>query len=87
MTRAGPCSVGRDGARPRPTRDRPDRDGLVSAAVESGELPELDPEAPALVLIGALIEAAMQIAVAEDRAAARQRSETVIIEMLEGLRR
>src|SRR4051812_29253208 len=60
---------------------------LASAAIESGELPELDPETTALVLLGALIEAAMQIAVAEDRAAARQRSEAVIIEMLEGLRR
>jgi AcrR family transcriptional regulator len=60
---------------------------LVGGAIESGELPELDPETMALVLIGALIEAAMQIAVADDRAAARQRSETVIIEMLEGLRR
>jgi Tetracyclin repressor-like, C-terminal domain len=39
------------------------------------------------VLLGALIEAAMQIAVADDRAAARHRTETVIIEMLEGLRR
>lgn len=61
--------------------------GLVSAAIESGELPELDPETMALVLVGALIEAAMQIATAEDRAATRQRSEAVIVEMLEGLRR
>jgi AcrR family transcriptional regulator len=60
---------------------------LISAAIEAGELPELDPETTALVLIGALIEAAMQIAVAGDRAAARQRSEAVMVEMLEGLRR
>jgi AcrR family transcriptional regulator len=60
---------------------------LVSGAIEAGELPELDPETTALVLSGALIEAAMQIAVADDRAAARQRSEAVIVEMLAGLRR
>ena len=60
---------------------------LVSAAIESGELPELHPETTAMVLLGALIEAAMQIAVASDRGAVRQRSERVIIEMLEGLRR
>jgi AcrR family transcriptional regulator len=60
---------------------------LVSAAIEAGELPALDPEVTALVLFGALIEAAMQIVVAGDRATARQRSEGVIIEMFEGLRR
>jgi AcrR family transcriptional regulator len=60
---------------------------LVSAAIEAGELPGLDPEATALVLLGALIEAAMQIVVADDRGVARRRSEAVIVEMLEGLRR
>ena len=60
---------------------------LVGAAIEAGELPPLDPEATALVLIGALIEAAMQVVVAEDRGEARRRSEAVIVEMLEGLRR
>ena len=38
---------------------------LVTASIEAGELPALDPEATALVLLGALIEAAMQIVVAE----------------------
>jgi AcrR family transcriptional regulator len=60
---------------------------LVSAAIDAGELPPVDPEATALVLLAALIEAAMLIVVAEDRAAARRRSEVVIVEMLEGLRR
>src|SRR5436305_2464515 len=60
---------------------------LVKASIEAGELPALDAETTALVLLGALIEAAMQIVVAEDRGEARRRSETVIVEMLEGLRR
>jgi AcrR family transcriptional regulator len=60
---------------------------LVKASVEAGEMPPLDPETTGLVLIGALIEAAMQIVVAEDRGEARRRSEAVIVQMLEGLRR
>lgn len=59
---------------------------LVSAAIEAGELPPHDPETTAQVLLGALIEAAMLIVVAEDRAAARERSELVIVDILEGLR-
>jgi hypothetical protein len=39
------------------------------------------------VLLGAMIDAAMLIAVAEDRAAARERSEAVIVDLLRGLRR
>lgn len=60
---------------------------LVSAAIDAKELPPADPETMALMLLGALIEAAMLIVVADDRAEARRRSEVVIIEMLEGLRR
>jgi AcrR family transcriptional regulator len=59
----------------------------VSAAIEAGELPPLDPEATAIVLLGALIEAAMLIVVAEDRADARSRSERTIVALLEGLQR
>ena len=59
----------------------------VTAAIEAGELPSLDPETLAIVLLGSLIEAAMLIATAEDRAAARKRSEEVIVDLLEGLRR
>jgi AcrR family transcriptional regulator len=61
--------------------------GGVSAAIEAGELAPGDPETTALVLLGALIEAAMLIVVAEDRVAARERSEAAIVDLLEGLRR
>lgn len=60
---------------------------LVSAAIEADELPPHDPETMAQILLGALIEAAMLIVVAEDRAAARERSELVIVDLIEGLRR
>jgi len=59
----------------------------VTAAMQAGELPPRDPETVAIVLLGAMIDAAMLIAVAEDRAAARERSEAVIVDLLEGLRR
>lgn len=59
---------------------------LVSAAIEAGELPPQEPETTAQILLGALIEAAMLIVAAEDRAAARERSESVIVDLLEGLR-
>jgi AcrR family transcriptional regulator len=59
----------------------------VTAAIAAGELPPRDPETMAMVLLGAMIEAAMLIVFAEDRAAARERSEAVIVDLLEGLRR
>jgi AcrR family transcriptional regulator len=59
----------------------------VTAAIEAGELPSHDPETMAIVLLGAMIDAAMLIVVAEDRALARERSEAVIVDLLEGLRR
>jgi AcrR family transcriptional regulator len=59
---------------------------LVGAAIEAGELPPRDPETVAQILLGALIEAAMLIVVAADRAGARERSELVILDLLEGLR-
>jgi AcrR family transcriptional regulator len=59
----------------------------VSAAIEAGELPPHDPETTAMILLGAMIEAAMLIVVAEDRAEARERCEAVIVDLLEGLRR
>lgn len=59
----------------------------VTAAIEAGELPPHDPETMAIVLLGAVIDAAMLIVVAEDGAAARERSEAVIVALLEGLRR
>jgi hypothetical protein len=59
----------------------------VTAAIEAGEMPAHDPETMAIVLLGAMIDAAMLIVVAEDRALARKRSEAVIVDLLEGLRR
>jgi AcrR family transcriptional regulator len=59
----------------------------VSAAIEAGELPPRDPETLAMVLLGAMIDAAMLIVAAADRAAARERCEAVIVDLLEGLRR
>jgi AcrR family transcriptional regulator len=59
---------------------------LVSAAIEAGEIPPRDPETTAQILLGALIEAAMLIVVVDDRAAARERSELVVVDLLEGLR-
>jgi AcrR family transcriptional regulator len=60
---------------------------LVSTAIEADELPPRDPETTAMVLLGALVEAAMLIAVASDRRAARERCEAVVVDLLEGLRR
>lgn len=59
----------------------------VSAAIEAGELPPRDPETMAIIVLGAMIDAAMLIATAEDRSEARQRSEAVVIDLIEGLRR
>lgn len=59
----------------------------VSAAIEAGELPSRHPETMAIVLLGAMIDAAMLIVVADDRAVARERSEAVVVDLLEGLRR
>jgi AcrR family transcriptional regulator len=59
----------------------------VTAAIEAGEIAAHDPETTAHVLLGALIEAAMLIVVAPDRHAARERSEAVVVDLLEGLRR
>ncbi|HEV7481779.1 MAG TPA: TetR/AcrR family transcriptional regulator [Solirubrobacterales bacterium] len=60
---------------------------VVAAAIEAGELPPSDPETLSIVLLGAMIDAAMLIAVAQDRSEARERSEAVIVDLLEGLRR
>lgn len=59
---------------------------LVTAAIEAGELASRDPETTAHILLGALIEAAMLIVASSDRAAARKRSELVIVDLLNGLR-
>jgi AcrR family transcriptional regulator len=59
----------------------------VGAASEAGELADVDPETTAIVLLGAMIEAAMLIVAAEDRAATRARAEATVTALLEGLRR
>lgn len=59
----------------------------LAAAVEAGELPPHDPETMAIVVLGALIEAAMLIVVADDPPVARERSEALVVDLLEGLRR
>ena len=59
---------------------------MVEAAVDAGQLKPHDPETTAQVLLGALIEAAMLIVAAEDPGAARERSEAVMVDLLQGLR-
>jgi AcrR family transcriptional regulator len=59
----------------------------ATAAIEAGELPAWDPETAAMILLGTMIEAAMLILVAEDPQAQRERSEAVVVDVLEGLRR
>lgn len=59
----------------------------VTASIEAGELAAYDPETTALILLGAMIEAATLVAVAEDRRTARKRSEAVIVDLLTSLRR
>jgi AcrR family transcriptional regulator len=60
---------------------------VVTAAIEAGELAAHDAETMALVLLGAMIEAATLIALADDRRTARERSEAVVVDLLTGLRR
>ena len=59
----------------------------ATAAIEAGELPPFDPETVAIIMLGTMIEAAMLIVVADDRSAAREKSDAVIVDLLEGLRR
>ncbi len=59
---------------------------MVKAAIDAGQISARDPEPTAQILLGALIEAAMLIAVAEDPGGARRESEAVVVELIEGLR-
>ena len=59
----------------------------ASAAIAAGELPPRDPETTGMVLLGTMIEAATLVVAAEDPAAQRERSEALIVDLLEGLRR
>ena len=58
----------------------------VSAAIDAGRMKPHDPDTTAHILLGALIEAAMLIVVADDPGKARERSEAVIGDLLQGLR-
>lgn len=60
---------------------------VVGAAIDANELPDDDPETLAVVILGAVIEAAMLVVAAADATAARERSEAVVVAVLEGLRR
>ncbi len=58
----------------------------LSAAIEAGQLRDLPVAELATALLGALIEAALLVARAEDGAAARKRAGRVLRGLLEGLR-
>lgn len=59
---------------------------MVRAAIDAGQISARDPETTAQILLGALIEAAMLIVVADDPSVAREQSEAVVVELIEGLR-
>lgn len=59
---------------------------MVKAAIDAGQISARDPETTAQILLGALIEAAMLIVVAEDPGGARRESEAVVVELIKGLR-
>lgn len=58
----------------------------LNAAIEAGEIRPVPVPELALMLLGALIEAALQLARAEDQAAAKQRTGEALRALLEGLR-
>lgn len=58
---------------------------LITEAIKSGQLPDLPVRATATVLIGALDEAAMAIATAEDQALAREEVRQVLHLMIDGM--
>ena len=60
---------------------------LLRAAMDAGQLTERPTRSLAHVLIGALDEAAMVVATAEDRNAAREEVRGVLHELLDGLTR
>jgi len=58
----------------------------LRAAIEAGQIRDLPVEELAVTLLGALIEAALQLARADDPEAARERGAAVLRALLEGLR-
>ena len=59
----------------------------LRAAIEAGQLRDLPVEELAVMLLGAMIEAALQLARADDPEAARVRAAAALRALLEGLRR
>jgi AcrR family transcriptional regulator len=59
---------------------------IVEGAIEAGQMSPRDADTTAQILLGAVIEAGMLIVVADDPGIARERSEAVIVELIEGLR-
>jgi len=57
----------------------------LDAAVEAGQLKPLPTADLANAILGALIESALSVARADDRKAAQQRAEQVLVAMLDGL--
>ncbi len=62
-------------------------EGALGAAVEAGEIAPLPVPEMAVMMLGALIEAALLLARAEDPEAARERTGEALRALLEGLRR
>lgn len=61
-------------------------EGALSAAAEAGQLRDVPIPELALMLLGAMIEAALQLARAEDQPAAKERTGAALRALLEGLR-
>jgi AcrR family transcriptional regulator len=73
-----------------PAEDDPGHVGLrraLAAAVEAGELVDVDPDAAAHLIRGTCLQAAMLIARAEDQRAARTRFDGVLAALVRGLQR
>jgi len=61
-------------------------EGALNAAAEAGVLRDVPIPEVALMLLGAMIEAALQLARAEDQAVAKERTGAALRALLEGLR-
>ena len=61
-------------------------EAALGAAAEAGQLREVPIPEVALMLLGAMIEAALQLARAGDQAAAKERTGAALRALLEGLR-
>jgi AcrR family transcriptional regulator len=61
-------------------------EGALGAARDAGQIRDVPVQELALMLLGAMIEAALQLARAEDQAAAKRRTGEALRALLEGLR-